>query len=310
MNLLLDREEQMWHQRAHVKWVQCGDKNTKYIHGTATQRKRRNFIKGMLDDQGVWHREEDAVSALLVSYYESLFTSSDPHNLDSVLDGVQAVVTKDMNAKLVEMYTAEEVAVAIKEMAPLKAPDPDGMPPLFFQTYWPDIGMDINEAVLSSLNSSSLLKSINHTFISLIPKVKNPERVTEFRPIILCNLIYKIISKVIANRLKPLLNSIISETQSAFIASRLITDNVLIAFELLHHMKTGCLGKIGFMSLKLNMSKAYDRVEWVFLKNILLRSGFQQSWVNLIMECVTTLSYSILVNGEPKGMIYPSRGIR
>ena len=122
----------MWHQCAHVKWVQCGDKNTKYFHGTATQRKRRNFIKGMLDDQGVWHREEDAVSALLVSYYESLFTSSDPHNLDSVLDGVQAVVTKDMNAKLLETYTTEEVAVAIKEMAPLKAPGPDVMPPLFF----------------------------------------------------------------------------------------------------------------------------------------------------------------------------------
>ena len=86
----------------------------------------------MLDDQGVWHREEDAVSALLVGYYESLFTSSDPHNLDSVLDGVQAVVTKDMNAKLLETYTTEEVAVAIKEMAPLKAPGPDVMPPLFF----------------------------------------------------------------------------------------------------------------------------------------------------------------------------------
>ena len=110
--------------------------------------------------------------------------------------------------------------------------------------------------------------------------------------------------------LKPLLNSIISKTQSAFIAGRLITDNVLIAFELLHHMKTGCLGKKGFMALKLNMSKAYDRVEWVFLKNILLRSGFQQSWVDLIMECVTSVSYSILVNGELEGMIYLSRGIR
>ena len=132
MNLLLDREEQMWHQCAHVKWIQCGDKNTKYFHDTATQRKRRNFIKGLLDYQRVWHREEDAVSALLVGYYESLFTSSDPHNLDSVLDGVQAVVTKDMNAKLLETYTTEEVAVAIKEMAPLKAPGPDVMPPLFF----------------------------------------------------------------------------------------------------------------------------------------------------------------------------------
>ena len=310
LNLLLDREEQIWHQRAHVKWVQCGDKNTKYFHGSATHRKRKNFIKGLMDDRGVWHKEEEAVSALLIGYYENLFTSSNLHNLDSVLDGVQAVVTEDMNAKLIKLYTAEEVTAAIKEMAPLKAPGPDGMPPLFFQTYWLDIGTDITEAVLSSLNSGSLLKSINHTFISLIPKVKNPERVTEFRPISLCNVIYKIISKVIANRLKPMLNFIISETQSAFIADRLITDNIIIAFELLHHMKTGCLGKKGFMALKLDMSKAYDRVEWVFLKNILLRLGFQHSWVDLIMECVSTVSYSILVNGEPEGMIHPSRGLR
>ena len=190
------------------------------------------------------------------------------------------MVTEDMNAKLVERYTAEEVAAAIIEMAPLKALEPDGMSPLFFQTYWPDIGMDIIEVVLFSLNSGSLLKSINHTFITLIPKVKNPETVTEFRPISLCNVIYKIISKVIANRLKPLLNSIISETQSAFTAGKLITDNILIAFELLHQMKTSCLGKKGFIALKLDMSKAYNRVEWVFLKNILLRLGFQQSWVD------------------------------
>ena len=161
----------------------------------------------------MWQREEEAVSTLLVGYFRSLFTSSDPQNLDSVLEGVQVVVTEDMNAKLVERYTAEEVAVAIKEMAPLKSTNPNGMSPLFFHTYWPDIGMDITEAVLSSLNSGSLLKSINYTFITLIPKVKNPEIVTEFRPISLCNVIYKIISKVIANMLKPLLNSIISETQ-------------------------------------------------------------------------------------------------
>ena len=85
------------------------------------------------------------------------------------------------------------------------------MLPLFYQTYWSDVGMDITQAVLSSLNSGSILKSINHTFIILIPKVKNPEKVSEFKPISLCNVIYKIVSKVIANRLKPLLNKIISE---------------------------------------------------------------------------------------------------
>ena len=139
------------------------------------------------------------------------------------------------------------------------------------------MGIDVHQAVLSSLNSSSILKSINHTFITLIPKVNNPERVSNFQPISLCNMIYKIVSKVIANRLEPMLHSIISDTQSAFIANRLITDNILIAFESLHHMKNNCIGKKGFIALKLDMSKAYDRVEWIFLEKILLKMGFQAS---------------------------------
>lgn len=114
------------------------------------------------------------------------------------------------------------------------------MPPVFYQTYWSNIGMDISQAALSCLNSGSILKSINHTFITLIPKVKNPERVTEYRPISLRNVIYEILSKVIANRLKLILNNIISETLSAFTEERLITDNILIAFESLHHLKRQC----------------------------------------------------------------------
>ena len=245
-----------------------------------------------------------------MDFYADLFTTSNPHNLDSIMEGVQEVVTEEMNAKLTTMYKVEEVELAIKKMAPLKALGSDGMPPLFYQTYWTYVGMDISQAVLSCLNFGSLLKSINHTFITLIPKVKNPEKVSEFRPISLCNVIYKIVSKVIANRLKPFLNNIISETQSAFTASRLITDNILIAFGTLHHMKTSCLGKFGYMALKLDMSKAYDRVEWIFLEKILLKLGFQNSWVSLIMECITTVTYSIMVNGKSQGMITPTRGLR
>ena len=131
--------------------------------------------------------------------------------------------------------------------------------------------MDISQAVPSYLNSRSILKSSNHTFITLIPKVQNLVRVSNFGPISLSNVIYKIVSKVIMNRLKPLLDSIISETQSAFIADRFITNNILIAFKSLHHMKNNCTSKQGFMALKLDMSKAYDRVEWSFLERILLK---------------------------------------
>ena len=123
-------------------------------------------------------------------------------------------------------------------------------------------------------------------------------------------MLYKIISKVIANRLKPLLNSIVSEARSAFTVDRLITDNILIAFESLHYMKTQCSGKEGFMALKLDMSKAYDRVEWQFLEKIFSKMGFQESWVAMIMQCVSTVTYSVLLNGEPQGFIQPSRGLR
>ena len=264
----------------------------------------------MRDGNGVWQEDEEVFSTLLNEFYTNLFTSSNPRELDRVLDGVNAVVIDNMRVELNGLFTSEEVGEAFKGMAPLKAPGPDGMPPLFFQTYWIDIGMDVSQAILSCLNSRSILRSINHTFITLIPKVQNHERVYDFHLISLCNVIYKIISKAIANRFKPLLNSIISETQSAFIADRLITDNILIAFEFLHHMKNSCSGKKGFMAMKLDMSKAYDRVEWVFLEKILFKMGFSDTWVALIMECIISVSYSILVNGEPKGVIVPSRGLR
>ena len=270
----------------------------------------RSFIRGVRDEGEVWQNDREVFSTLFSSCYTRLFTSFSPQELDRVLNGVQEVVTGEMIANLVMEYKPEEVASAIKEMAPLKASGPDGMPPLFYQSNWPDVGIEVTQAVLSCLNFSSILRSINHTFISLIPKVKNPERVTDFRPISLCNVIYMIVSKVIANRLKPWLNSLISETRSAFTVGRLIIDNILIAFESLHHIKIGYFGKKSFMALKLDISKAYNRVEWLFLEKILLKMGFQASWVSLIMECITPVSYSILVNGEPKGMIKPSRGLR
>ena len=135
-------------------------------------------------------------------------------------------------------------------------------------------------------------------------------QVIKFRPISLCNVIYKLISKVLVNRLKSLLPSIVSENQSAFQARRVITDNILMAFETLHYMKTQQNGSTGFMALKLDISKAYGRVEWSFLECLLRKLGFHNRWVDLMMECITTVSYSILINGETSQTIYPSRGLR
>ena len=132
---------------------------------------------------------------------------------------------------------------------------------------------------------------------------------SDYRPISLCNVLYKIFSKVLANRLKRILPSIITEHQSAFTKNRLISDNIQVAFETLHSMNTHKSNKHGYMALKLNMSKAYDKVEWSFFESILRKLGFNERWITLMMICVKTVSYSVLVNGEPHEVFRPTRGI-
>ena len=132
----------------------------------------------------------------------------------------------------------------------------------------------------------------------------------EFRPISLCNNTYKLISKVQANRLRPILPSIITENQSAFIPNRLISNNVLVAFEFMHYLNHKVEGMDNYMSIKLDMSKTFDRVEWNFIKEVMEKMGFAKKWVNLIMLCISSVSYSVIINGEACGNITPSRGIR
>ena len=224
--------------------------------------------------------------------------------------GIPCSISDEMNQSLNAEYTREEVVTALKQMEPLKAPGPDGLPPLFFQHYWQLVGDDVTKVVLSCLTSGVIPPSINQTFITLIPKVKSPSKVSEFRPISLCNIIYKLVSKVIANRLKGVLPLIISESQSAFQSDKAISNNILVAFETLHHMKNQKAKKGGFMALKLDMSKAYDRVEWSFLEATMVKMGFNENWVALVMSCINSASYSILVNEVPKDDIRPTRGFR
>ena len=211
-----------------------------------------------------------------------------------------------MNALLSHKFMEWEVQTTLKQMAPLKAPGPKGMPPLFYQNYQNLVGCDVTKTILSYLNTAILPHPINHTFITLIPKIKNHLSVNDFHPISLCNVLYKKISNVLAN----FLPNIILEHQSAFMKNRLISDNLIVAFETLNSMKNHKTGKTSYIAVKLDMSKAYDRVEQSFLEEIMRKLGFEERWIDLMMVFVKSVSYSILVNGEPKGLIRPSRGIR
>jgi hypothetical protein len=162
--------------------------------------------------------------------------------------------------------------------------------------------------VLDFLNGGDMPDKMNNTIICLIPKVKNPQEMKQFRPISLCNVVYRICSKVLANKLRPFLDEIISAEQSAFVPGRLITHNVLIAFECTHYLKRK-KGLTGACAIKLDMAKAYDHVEWEYLRRIMLRLGFQEQFVSLIMRCVTLVSISVRVNGSLSKLFRPTRWI-
>ncbi|KAK9997343.1 hypothetical protein SO802_022029 [Lithocarpus litseifolius] len=207
---------------------------------------------------------------------------------------------------LTQPYSEEEVRVAQFNMHPSKALGPDGMSPFFFQKYWHIVGPDVTLAVLSVLHSGRPLKKMNFTHIVLIPKKNDPQSITEFRPISLSNVVSRIISKVLANWIKSILPNVNFDAQSAFIPDRLITNNTTMAFEMLHRMRNTRKGRTGHMAVKLDISKAYDRMEWEFLQQIMMKTGLPEKWINLVMEMVQTTSYSILINGEPKGFITPT----
>jgi hypothetical protein len=255
---LLDKEDVRWKQRAKANWLMQGDRNTKFYHACANQRRKTNLISKIRDEDGVtWESLED-IQVAFVDYFSNLFKAGPTIDIETCIQPITPKVTEEMNGALLEIFTKEEVGVALKQMGPLKTPGPDGLPAGFFQNHWVHLGDEVSQAIVDTLNLGVMPPAWNMTNIALIPKVKNPSMVTEFRPISLCNVLYKLISKVLANRLKKILPAIISHTQSAFIPGRLITDNVLAVYETLHSMNTRLTGKKGFMAVKLDMSKAYD----------------------------------------------------
>lgn len=170
------------------------------------------------------------------AYFEKLFCSNGSVDAE-ILSMVQAKVTAHQNATLLQPFTRVKIHEAVMFMHPDKSPGPDGFNLCFYQTFWEDVGQYVTDVCLECLNNCSLPESLNDTNIVLIPKVRQPSKMTDLRPILLCNVIVKIMTKVLANRLKLMLNSVILESQSAFIPGRLITDNVMIAFEAGHYLK-------------------------------------------------------------------------
>lgn len=287
----------MWRQRSRAVWLKDGDRNTKFFHNKATQRAKVNNISKLRHEDGVWWKGEEQIERVLISYFDDLFSTSTPSNIEATCDVVKGKLSDEHKSWCDRDFTREEINEAINQMHPLKSPGPDGLPALFFQKFWHIVGGEVQNLALNILNNNDQPHDINKTFLVLIPKCKNPSTPKDFRPISLCNVVMKIVTKVIANRLKHTLGDVIDIEQSAFVQGRLITDNALIAMECFHWLKKKRKGKKGVMALKLDMSKAYDRVEWPFVHQALISMGYPVKMADLILRCISSVSYQILING-------------
>eukprot|EP00253_Pinus_taeda_P029777 PITA_29777 len=220
---------------------------------------------------------------------------------------IPKLVSREENFNLNRPITEEKVSEALKDMQNGKAPCPDGFNVNFFKACWHIVKEDILNMVEDSKSSKTILKALNTSFISLIPKQDSAQTADKYRPITLCNLVYKIISKVVANRLKPLLPSLVSEEQLGYVEGRHILNNIIQAHEVVHTLTSK--RKEG-MIMQLDIAKAYDKVNWIYIKKILSAFGFDHNWVRWVMVLVTSSSFYILVNGSPSEIFNPSRGLR
>lgn len=152
-----------------------------------------------------------------------------------------------------------------------------------------------------------LPEGINYTDVVLIPKKDHPSTMKELRPIALCKVVYKVVANVLANQLKCILPNIISELQSAFVPNRLITNNIIMANEIMHFMKGRGRGQEGHAALKIYIAKAYDKLEWDYMANMMRALGFCERLIELVMMCVMTISFTILLGDHCIGPVIPER---
>jgi len=305
-------EEIFWKLKSRNSWAHEGDRNTKCFHSVMKARKARNRILSTEDSDGFVHRGDAAIADVAVNYFHDLFQSSNPSDAlqADVFQDFPKRVTHEMNMQLTQRVTQEEIMEAVYSIGLHRAPGPDGFSAAFYHHFWSEISPAVLKEVELFFEEGNMDQIHNHTNLCLIPKTEAPVSMVEFRPIALCNVSYKIISKILVNRLKKHLSSIISDYQAAFIPGRMITDNNIIAHEIFHALKVRKRQSKSYMALKTNIAKAYDRLEWKFLETTMLHMGFDSKWVQWIMKCVTTVSFSVLINGSPRGMIIPGRGIR
>ena len=306
---LKEAERLFFQQKAKGAHLMRSDKCTKFFHSMARRNAKRNFIAAIRKSDGSFTSSQAQIAEEFLGFYRNLLgtcCSTDCINPSIISSG--PLLSAAHAEALIRSVSHQEIKDALFDIGDEKAPGPDGFSASFFKKAWNTVGDLFCQAVFEFFRSGKLLKQINHAVIVLIPKSAHADSVGDFRPIACCNVTYKVIAKILASRLAPMLDSFIDKAQSAFIQGRNLAENVQLAQELLRkyarkRSSPRCL-------IKVDLCKAYDTVNWTFLQQAMEGLGFPQLFIQWIMECISTASYSLIINGDLYGHFKGKRGLR
>ncbi|GJX62449.1 RNA-directed DNA polymerase, eukaryota [Tanacetum coccineum] len=292
-------------QKAKVKWSIEGDENSKFFHGIINKRRNNLAIRGTIID-GEWIEDPIAVKNEFLSHFQSRFEAPCANRL--VLDMVfPNRLSPEQAQDLERVFVKEEIKEAVWDCGLDKSPGPDGFTFGFYRRFWNLIEGDVVEAVNHFFNNGFRHSGGNSSFIALIPKFQGAKMVKDYRPISLIGSLYKIITKLLANRLVTVIDGLVNEVQSAFIANRQILDGPFILNEIIHWCKAK---KKQTLIFKVDFEKAFDSVRWDFLDDVLKNLGFGSRWRDWIQSCLNSSKGSILVNGSPTSEFQYFKGLK
>ncbi|XP_062075831.1 uncharacterized protein LOC133779952 [Humulus lupulus] len=292
-----------------INWVVFSDENSKYFHAVMRKRRLENRITSFITGDKTEDDYEKVVNHFL-SHFEQFMGRSSSATMDLDLDCMNQgnSLSVEQQVRLLRPFSKRDVKKAMFSIHSSKSPGLDGFGSGFFKGLWGIIGAKISQAVLGFFQDGFLPKSLNETVISLIPKVADPKSASDYRPIACCNTLYKCISKLLCTRLSEVLPFLVHSNQGAFIKNRNLAHNIMIFQDLLKgytrkNISARCI-------MKIDLSKAYDTVDWLFVEKLLKSLCFPSRFINWIMVCLKGTSYSLLMNGRIQGSFKGEKGLR
>ncbi|GJT45441.1 RNA-directed DNA polymerase, eukaryota [Tanacetum coccineum] len=292
-------------QKAKIKWAIEGDENSKFFHGTLNKKRNILNIRGIMVD-GIWVDNPKSVKREFLDHFSKRFCKPDDMRATLTMEFPNRL-HPDQSRDLEMSVSNEEIKKAVWECGTDKAPGPDGFTFGFFRHFWYIVEKDVCNAVSYFFTHDDLPIGCNSSFIALIPKIPDANLVKDFRPISLIGSVYKIIAKILSNRLVNVLGGIVSEVQSAFVANRQILDGPFILNEVIQWCKAK---KKQTLIFKVDFEKAYDSVRWDFLDDVLCKFGFGDKWRRWIQCCLQSSRGSIILNGSPTEEFEFGKGLK